>query len=117
MTQRQRVADMRRLAVLAGRWPQRPAGELPRLRVMSLDQCADQYVLALASRGSIVGVSYRAGDPDSYLRDQAVNVPRRRATAEAVLAVRPDVVVSYWGGDAAAVRAPGPSQGVKMVQI
>ena len=40
-------------------------------RVYSLDQCADQYVMALAPRGDIVGLSYRADDADSYLRDQA----------------------------------------------
>jgi iron complex transport system substrate-binding protein len=58
---------------------------------MSLDQCADQYVMALAPR---------AGDPDSYLRAMAKGAPRRRATAEAILTASPDVVVTYWGGDA-----------------
>jgi len=69
-------------------------------RVMSLDQCADQYVMALAPREEIVGVSMRAGDPDSYLQAQATGLPRRRASAESVLAARPNVVVRYWGGDA-----------------
>ncbi|HWU79303.1 MAG TPA: ABC transporter substrate-binding protein, partial [Caulobacter sp.] len=36
-------------------------------RVMSLDSCADQYVLALAPRDSIVGLSHRAISRDSYL--------------------------------------------------
>jgi len=69
-------------------------------RVMSLDQCADQYVMALSPRDAIVGVSMRAGDPDSYLHAQAAGLPRRRASAESVLAARPNVVVRYWGGDA-----------------
>jgi len=68
--------------------------------VMSLDSCADQYVLALAPRDSIVGLSARADDPDSYMRARAVGLPVRRATAESVLAIRPDIVVRYWGGDA-----------------
>lgn len=68
-------------------------------RVMSLDQCSDQYVLALSPREAIVGVSPRVDDRDSYLRDKAAGLPQRRATAEAVLAARPDVVVRYWGGD------------------
>jgi iron complex transport system substrate-binding protein len=66
---------------------------------MSLDQCADQYVLALSPREAIVGVSPRVDDRDSYLRAKAAGLPQRRATAEAVLAVRPDVIVRYWGGD------------------
>ncbi|MDR3507737.1 MAG: ABC transporter substrate-binding protein [Caulobacteraceae bacterium] len=68
-------------------------------RVLSLDQCADQYVMALSPREAIVGVSARAGAPDSYLRGESADLPRRRATAEAVLAVRPNLVVRYWGGD------------------
>ncbi|MDP2260249.1 MAG: ABC transporter substrate-binding protein [Caulobacter sp.] len=69
-------------------------------RVMSVDSCADQYVIALSPRDAIVGVSGRADDPDSYMREQARGLPLRRATTETVLALRPDVVVRYWGGDA-----------------
>lgn len=68
--------------------------------VMSLDSCADQYVLALSPREAIVGLSARADDRDSYMRASATGLPVRRATTEAVLAVRPDIVVRYWGGDA-----------------
>jgi iron complex transport system substrate-binding protein len=69
-------------------------------RVMSLDSCADQYVLALAARETIVGVSPRADAPDSFLRAKAIGLPKRRTTLEAVLGARPDVVVRQWGGDA-----------------
>lgn len=84
--------------------------------VMSLDSCADQYVLALAPRASIVGVSARADDRDSYMRKAARGVPARRATTETVLALRPDVVVRYWGGDA---RIDGAltRRGIKTVRI
>lgn len=75
-----------------------PAAAAP--RVMSLDYCADQYVLALSPRENIVGLSYRADDPDSFMREHARGLPVRRATVEAVVAARPDVVVRYWGGDA-----------------
>ena len=68
--------------------------------MFSLDQCADQYVLALAPRGDIVGLSTRARNADSYLRAEAAGLPQRRATREAILAARPTVVVRYWGGDA-----------------
>ncbi|NQE64934.1 ABC transporter substrate-binding protein [Caulobacter sp. RHG1] len=69
-------------------------------RVMSLDSCADQYVLALAPRDSIVGLSHRAVSRDSYMRDVAGGLPLRRATFESLVAAKPDVVVRLWGGDA-----------------
>lgn len=85
-------------------------------RVMSLDQCADQYVLALSPRESIVGVSPRVDDRDSYLRAQAAGLPQRRASAEAVLAARPDVVVRYWGGDARLAETL-ERRGVRVVRV
>jgi iron complex transport system substrate-binding protein len=85
-------------------------------RVMSLDQCSDQYVLALSPRETIVGLSPRARARDSYLRDKAVGLPERRASAEAVLAARPDVVVRYWGGDARLARML-QRRGVHVVRI
>lgn len=74
-------------------------------RVLSLGQCSDQYVLALSPRSSIVGLSPRAGDRDSYLRAQAAGLPRRRASVETILAARPNVVVYWWLGDARLARA------------
>jgi iron complex transport system substrate-binding protein len=68
-------------------------------RVYSLDQCADQYVLALSPRATIVGLSKRADDADAYFRRESRGLPQGRATTEAVLAAKPDVVVRYWGGD------------------
>ncbi len=68
-------------------------------RVMSLDQCADQYVLALSPRGDVAGLSTRARNADSYLRGAAIGLPERRTTAESALGAAPDVVVRYWGGD------------------
>jgi iron complex transport system substrate-binding protein len=68
-------------------------------RVLSLDQCADQFVMALSPRDAIVGVSHRADDPDSFLRARADGLPQRRASFEAVWAARPEVVVRYWGGE------------------
>ena len=60
-------------------------------RVLSLDQCADQYVLALSPRSAIVGLSTRADDPDSRLRALAAGLPLRRTTLESALASRPHV--------------------------
>jgi iron complex transport system substrate-binding protein len=73
-------------------------------RVVSLDQCADQYVLALSPHAAIAGLSYRAEAGDSYLADAAKGLPKRRTTLESLLATQPQVVVRSWGGDAQLVR-------------
>lgn len=69
------------------------------LRVMALDQCADQYVLALRPDAELA-LSPRADDPDAWLREAASGRRRVRPTLEAAIAFKPDVVVRYWGGDA-----------------
>jgi iron complex transport system substrate-binding protein len=81
------------MALMTGAVEARP------LRVMSLDQCADQYVLALAPDAE-VALSPRADDPDAWMRDAARGRPRTRPTLESAIAFGPDVVVRYWGGDA-----------------
>ena len=85
-------------------------------RIVSLDQCADEYVLALAPRAEIVGVSKRALNADSYLREAAAGLPERRATLEAVLGARATIAVRYWTPDA---RLPDAlrRRGVAVVQI
>jgi iron complex transport system substrate-binding protein len=67
-------------------------------RVVSLDYCADQFVLALADRGQIAGVSRDALRDDSYYRDRAGGLRRVRPSMEEVLALRPDLIVRTWGG-------------------
>ena len=84
--------------------------------VVSLDQCADQYVLALAPRSDIRGLSYRARAPDSYLRAAVRGLPARRTDLESVLAARPALVVREWGGDAGMVRRL-QARGVEVVGI
>lgn len=85
-------------------------------RIVSLDQCADQYVLALAPRGEIVALSKRATNDDSYLKAAAAGLPQRRATLEAILGERATIAVTYWAGD---LRLPAAlsARGVKVVQI
>lgn len=85
-------------------------------RVVSLDQCADQYVLALAPRGDIVGLSRRADDADAWLRKEAAGLPLRRVSAESVLVARPTLVVRYWGGDSR-MDAMLQRRGVKTIRI
>lgn len=76
------------------------AHDLP--RVVSLDFCADQYVLGLADRSQILAVSVQAGDAHSALRERAEGLPRIRDAAEDVLALKPDLIVRSYGGDARA---------------
>lgn len=68
------------------------------LRILSLDQCADQYVLALAPDADLA-LSSRADDADSWMRQAARGRLRVRPTLEAAIGFQPDVVVRYWGGE------------------
>ena len=85
-------------------------------RIVSLDQCADQYVLALAPRGEIVALSKRATNDDSYLKAAAAGLLQRRATLESILGEGATIAVTYWAGD---LRLPAAlaGRGVKVVQI
>ena len=93
---------MRRMAaaLLAGLLCAGPAGAAPSApAVVSIDYCADQYVLALADPAQIKGVSPRARQAFSYHRDRAAGVPVIEPVAEAVLHAAPDLVVRFWGGN------------------
>lgn len=81
-----------------------PAHAEPR-RIVSLDYCADQFVLALADRDQIAALSRGSRRDDSYFRDRAAGIRQTRGTLEEVLALRPDLIVRNWGGpwDAEAV--------------
>ncbi|MGZ9113358.1 MAG: ABC transporter substrate-binding protein [Brevundimonas sp.] len=105
-----------RIAVLAGVILVTPCGAQARpLRVLSLDQCADQYVLALAPDAELA-LSPRADDPDAWMKDAAAGRRRVRPTLEAAIAFRPDVVVRYWGGEARLL-ARLTADGVQVVGI
>ncbi len=67
-------------------------------RIVSLDYCADQYVLALADRAQIAALSRGAQRDDSYFRERARGIRQVRPSLEEVLALRPDLVVRNWGG-------------------
>ena len=75
----------------------------PPQRVVSLDYCADQYVLKLLPRSSILALSPDADKEFSYMREAAKGLPVVRPIAEDVLALQPDLVIrSYGGGPRAA---------------
>lgn len=85
------------------------------LRVMTFDQCADQYALALAPDADLA-LSPRADDPDAWLRREAGGHRRLRPTLEAAVGFRPDVVVRYWGGEPRLLTAL-EQRGIKVVTI
>ena len=92
-------------AATGGGAPAEASGAAPGLpeRVVSLDYCADQYVLEFVERERIVGLSPDSGAAFSYHREPARGLPQVRPRAEEVLALRPDLVVrSYGGGPGAA---------------
>lgn len=92
------------------------AAEPARPTIVSLDYCADQFVLALADREQILALSKDAERQFSYLRDKAAGIPKVRAAAEDVVALNPDIVVRSWGGDARAL-ALYQRFGIRTVQI
>ncbi len=77
------------------------AESTPARRIISLDYCADQYVLALADRERILALSPDATSEFSYLADAAVGIPTIRPRAEEILLQQPDLVVRSYGGGAA----------------
>ncbi len=70
-------------------------------RIVSLNLCTDQYLLALAPARA-AAVSFLARDPTlSVMTEAAARVPVVRADAEAVLALRPTLVLAGpWGARA-----------------
>lgn len=102
---------------LAGSAGAEPAGAAPaRPTVVSLDYCADQFVLALADREQILALSKDAEREFSYFREKAAGIPKVRAAAEDVVALAPDIVVRSWGGDVRAL-ALYERFGIRTVQL
>lgn len=90
-------------------------GERPS-RIVSLDYCADQFVLKLADRDQILALSPDAEMDFSYMREAAGGLPKVRPFAEDVLVLQPDLVVrSYGGGPQAA--AHYARAGVPVLQV
>ena len=80
-----------------------PIPDAPR-RIVSLDFCADQYVLKFAKRSSILALSPDATKDFSYMREAAQGLPQVRPAAEDALLLKPDLVVLSYGGGPNAAR-------------
>lgn len=68
------------------------------MRIVSLDFCADQFVLKLIDRERILALSPEAEASFSYMRESAKGLPSVRPTAEDVLILEPDLIVRSYGG-------------------
>ncbi len=69
-------------------------------RAVSLDYCADQYLLKLADPDQIAAISRGATADYSYMRKAAAGFPKIRATIEETAPLSPDIVLRQWGGGA-----------------
>jgi iron complex transport system substrate-binding protein len=67
-------------------------------RIVSLDYCADQYVLRFARREDILALSPEARRRYSYQRAEAAGLPQVRPRSDEVLALGPTLVVRSYGG-------------------
>lgn len=64
-------------------------------RIVSLNLCADQYLLALADKSQIAALTRFARDPEMSAQAQAARtIPFNRGSAEDVLVLRPDLVIA-----------------------
>ncbi|MBV9570064.1 MAG: ABC transporter substrate-binding protein [Alphaproteobacteria bacterium] len=72
-------------------------------RIVSAFLCTDEYVFRLIPRERIAGLSYLAGDTHpvvSTIAKQVNGIPGVRASAEQMLALHPDLVVTYQSTNA-----------------
>ena len=79
----------------AGEYTAALAGGPKAARVVSMNLCADQLLLAIAERSRIASVSYLAKDPlISHLAWQARDIPFNHGLAEEILPLHPDLVLA-----------------------
>jgi iron complex transport system substrate-binding protein len=94
-----------------------PAAPRPPKRVVSLNMCADQLVIALADRSQIAGLTEWARDPQlSFYADRAMSLPFTHRSAEEVLELRPDLVISAPYRTKAVLK-PLKARGVTMIDL
>lgn len=67
-------------------------------QAVSLDYCADQFILSLADPAQIMALTTDATEAHSYYRKKAKGLPQFHTTSEEVLHMKPDIVIRSWGG-------------------
>ena len=84
------------------------AAPVPRKRIVSLNTCADQYVLALADPAQIAALSPYGHDPElSAAVGKARAFRTLKRPSEEVLALRPDLLIGFPSGDSVVGAPPG----------
>ncbi|NIJ17303.1 ABC transporter substrate-binding protein [Sphingobium vermicomposti] len=79
----------------------------PPQRIVSLNTCSDQYVLALADPGQIAALSPYGHDPElSAAVAKARHFRALKRPAEEVLAIGPDLLIGFPNGAGGVVGAP-----------
>lgn len=68
--------------------------------VISLDYCADQFVLLLSDREQITAVSKAAEDVYSFYRERAKGIAKTDSTIEEVIMLNPDLAVQTYSSAA-----------------
>lgn len=93
-------------AAMAWAMPERAPAKRPQ-RIVSLNLCADQYLLELADRDQIAGLTRNAADPDmSAAAARAAGLNIMGTSAEELLVLDPDLIIGIpakRGGMMAAV--------------
>lgn len=73
----------------------RAGTEEPPRRIVSMNLCADQFLVDLADRGQVLALSEYARDPIlSSIAERARAWPVSRGSAEEVLALKPDLIIT-----------------------
>jgi len=95
------------LLALALALPARAAPPRPR-HIVSLNLCADQFLVRLADPAQIAGLTRLSHLPNmSPIAAEAARFPTMSASAEALLAAQPDLVLTGWPGQADAAGRAG----------
>ncbi|MCC7022217.1 MAG: ABC transporter substrate-binding protein, partial [Thermomicrobiales bacterium] len=82
-------------ALAGGALAQEAAAPPPPQRIVSINVCADQLLLALADPEQIASLSNRATDPElSYLAGPAAEFPHAAFNAESVVRLQPDLILA-----------------------
>lgn len=105
---RRRAAALLALLAPLGSGAAPPAAAPAPRRIVSLNLCADQYLLLLADRAQIAGLTGLARDPAmSAQAARADGLTLTGGSAEEVLALRPDLVLAAPGHKRRTVAAIG----------
>lgn len=93
-----------------------PADAAPR-RIVSLNLCTDQYLLALADRAQIAGLTANAKDPEmSAAAAKVGNIPMVSNSAEALVTIDPDLILAAPGWRSG-VMAAVPMRNRRVVEV